>query len=184
MDIFALDTKLNISRAYLRPGFSFGGSCLPKDVQALSAQARKTGLKTPVLSSLMQANEDQIARAADMIESSGRRNILLLGLAFKDGTDDLRNSPLLRLANILIQKNYTLTIYDPAISQKDFALKTHLTDDADTALQAADAVIIGNGSEEFAKIAENIPPQCFILDLARINNPAMRKQENYAGICW
>lgn len=184
MDIFALDTKLNISRAYLNPGFSFGGSCLPKDVQALSSHARQTGLKTPVLSSLLQANEDQIARAIDIIDSRGQKNILLLGLAFKAGTDDLRSSPLLKLSTRLIEKNYNLEIFDPALMQKSFSLNDHMTDNIEDALQKSDIVIIGNSHEEYAQIAERIPARCFILDLARIKNPTIRKQDNYAGICW
>lgn len=187
MNIFALDTKLNISSAYLKPGFSFGGSCLPKDVQAISNHARHSGLKTPILSSLIQANDDQILRAVDMIDRYGRNKILLLGLTFKANTSDLRNSPLLKLAEILLEKKYDLTIFDPNVSdqfKKSSILANCLIDNAEEYIKAAEVVVIGNNCDLFANIAENISVGCQILDLARLNNPMIRSQENYAGICW
>ena len=109
MDIFLADTKLNISAAYLRPGFAFGGSCLPKDVRALTHTARKHDLELPVLANVLVSNEMQIRRVVDNILALGRRKIGIFGLAFKSGTDDLRESPMVELAERLIGKGYDVT---------------------------------------------------------------------------
>lgn len=187
MDIFSLDTKLNISTAYLKPGFSFGGSCLPKDIRAISHQARKAGLNTPILTSLMQANEEQIIRALRMIKDSGRKNILLLGLAFKSHTDDLRSSPLLDLANKLKRDGYKLSVYDPDISrtpQKSFSMINNLVNNVDDLLPSMELVIVGNNNPAFADIIRNLPQDCLVLDLVRLEDSTLRERKNYAGICW
>ena len=111
MDIFLTDTKLNISAAYLRPGFAFGGSCLPKDVRALIHTARKHDLELPVLANVLVSNEMQVRRAVDNI-LEGRRKIVIFGLAFKSGTDDLRESPMVELAERLIGKGFDVLIHD------------------------------------------------------------------------
>ncbi|MBV8146488.1 MAG: UDP-glucose/GDP-mannose dehydrogenase family protein, partial [Gammaproteobacteria bacterium] len=112
MRLFCTDTKLNVSSAYLRPGFAFGGSCLPKDVRALTYQGRLLDVDTPVLGSILASNQLHIAHALSMIHASGRRRIGLLGLSFKEGTDDLRESPIVTLAEQLIGKGYELLVYD------------------------------------------------------------------------
>src|SRR5262249_42247351 len=112
MRLFCMDTKLNLSSAYLRPGFAFGGSCLPKDVRALTYQGRLLDVDTPVLSSILASNQAHIAQVFSMIRATGRRRIGLLGLSFKESTDDLRESPLVALAELLIGKGYELSVYD------------------------------------------------------------------------
>ena len=112
MDIFLADTKLNISPAYLRPGFAFGGSCLPKDVRALNHTARQNDLDLPVLANVLVSNETQVRRAVDIVMSLGRRKVGIFGLSFKSGTDDLRESPMVELAERLIGKGHDVRIYD------------------------------------------------------------------------
>ena len=116
IEIFLSDTKLNISPTYLRPGFAFGGSCLPKDVRALTHTARQHDIDIPMLSNLLASNEAQIRRAVEMITSYGKRKIGIFGLSFKSGTDDLRESPLVELAERLTGKGYELQIFDSNVA--------------------------------------------------------------------
>lgn len=115
MDIFIQDTKLNLSPYYLKPGFAYGGSCLPKEVRAVVHLAEKLGVDTPLINSLSKTNENQIAFATELVRNTGKKKIGFLGLAFKAGTDDLRESPILEVMNTLIEEGYDLSAYDPAI---------------------------------------------------------------------
>jgi GDP-mannose 6-dehydrogenase len=116
MDLFARDTRLNISPAYLRPGFAFGGSCLKKDLRALGHRASRLDLELPVLGSVLPGNELHVSRAVDMVLASGARRVSLLGLSFKPGTDDLRESPMVELAERLLGKGLDLRIHDVNVS--------------------------------------------------------------------
>jgi GDP-mannose 6-dehydrogenase len=116
MDIFVSDTKLNISAAYLRPGFAFGGSCLPKDLRALLHAARHSDVRLPILENVLVSNEGQIRRVFDMIEATGARRVGLFGLAFKAGTDDLRESPMVDLAERLLGRGFEVMIHDSQVS--------------------------------------------------------------------
>jgi GDP-mannose 6-dehydrogenase len=116
MDVFLADRKLNISPAYLRPGFAFGGSCLPKDLRGLVYAARMADVSVPLLSHVLPANEAHLQRAFDLVTAPGRRKVGLFGLAFKPGTDDLRESPMVELAERLLGKGYDLRIYDANVS--------------------------------------------------------------------
>jgi GDP-mannose 6-dehydrogenase len=115
MNLVCADTKLNISAAYLRPGFAFGGSCLPKDLRALTRHAEEQSLQLPLMPAILQSNENQLRRAVRLIEQSQTRRIGLVGLSFKANTDDLRESPLVMLAEVLLGKGFDLRILDPGI---------------------------------------------------------------------
>jgi GDP-mannose 6-dehydrogenase len=115
MDLVCRDTQLNISRAYLRPGFAFGGSCLPKDLRATTYLARSRDVELPMLGAILQSNQVHLERAFEKVTAAGSRRIGFVGLSFKTGTDDLRESPLVRLAERLIGKGYELRIFDPEV---------------------------------------------------------------------
>jgi len=164
MDIVTQDQKLNISPVYLRPGFAFGGSCLPKDLRALTFAAREAAQPVPVLDAVIPSNEVQIRRALEAVLATGKRRIALLGLAFKRGTDDLRESPLLELAKRLIGEGLDLTIHDPAVSlarlvgtNRAFLENTlpHinrlLRETVDEAVANAEIIVIGHDDARFAR---------------------------------
>lgn len=198
MDIFFKDTKLNISKAYLLPGFAFGGSCLPKDVRAIRASGKSKGLNTPIFDALMEANDEQVRRAVTMIKTSGKKNITMMGLAFKAGTDDLRESPLVTLADILIKDGYNLKIYDPCVFQaKNMQganqkyinegiphISRCLVEKGEEAIQGSEIVIIGNGDSNYANILSGTNDNVEILDLVRLKDNSLENRSNYTGICW
>lgn len=199
MDIFFLDTKLNISKAYLKPGFAFGGSCLPKDVRAIRAKGKDNALQTPIFDALLEANDEQVRRAKSMIDKSGKKKIGMMGLSFKAGTDDLRESPLVTLADQLLNDGYELTIYDPCVfeaanmegaNQKYIRegiphISKCLTEHADDLLSASDLVVIGNGNQDFATIInDKANDNLAVIDLVRLNDETLEKRESYTGICW
>ena len=157
MEIFAQDRKLNISPVYLRPGFAFGGSCLPKDLRAINAAARERSIDVPMLEAILPSNEKQIQRALKAVLATGKRRVALLGLAFKPGTDDLRESPLLELAKRLIGEGRELKIHDPAVSlarlhganrafleQRIPHISRLLCEDLDEAAADAEVVVVGH----------------------------------------
>lgn len=196
MDIFCRDTKLNLSPCYLKPGFAFGGSCLPKDVRALTHYARSNDVDTPVLSSILSSNELQVRRAFDLLKAYGRRRVGVLGMSFKAGTDDLRESPLVGLIELLIGKGYELSIYDRNVSlakligaNRDYILEhiPHIerlmVDDPCRLLERSDIVVVGTAEPEFSSILRNMPRDTVILDLVRVDN-ALRERPAYQGICW
>lgn len=196
MDIFCQDTKLNLSPCYLKPGFAFGGSCLPKDVRALTHYARSHDVETPVLSSILASNELQIRRAFNLLQGYGRRRIGVLGMSFKAGTDDLRESPLVGLIEFLIGKGYELSIYDRNVSlakligaNRDYILEhiPHIeklmVDDPCRLIERSDILIIGTAEAEFSEILRNVSHDTVILDLVRLDN-ALRERPAYQGICW
>lgn len=196
MDIFCLDRKLNISCAYLEPGFAFGGSCLPKDLRALAYQARNHDLETPILSSILQSNEVQLRRGIDLILKNGHKRIGILGFSFKAGTDDLRESPLIEVIERLIGKGYDLRIYDRNVriasltgANRDFILNRipHISrlmvDSVQRVLEHAETIVIGNNDPEFRQVPMHTRDGQVIVDLVRI---ADRRSEGgkYEGICW
>jgi GDP-mannose 6-dehydrogenase len=162
LEIFASDHKLNASPAYLKPGYAFGGSCLPKDLRALTSAAREAHVRVPILDAVLPSNEVEVLRALEAVIATGERRVALLGLAFKPGTDDLRESPLLELAERLLGKGFALSIHDPGVnlarihgSNRAF-LEEHLphisrllAEDLDAAIDAADVVVIGHGDARF-----------------------------------
>ena len=201
MRLFCTDTKLNISSAYLRPGFAFGGSCLPKDVRALTYQGRLLDVDTPVLSSILVSNQLHIAHALAMIRATGRRRIGLLGLSFKEGTDDLRESPIVTLAEQLIGKGYELCLYDRNVrlssllgANREYILNhiPHIgrlmVDRPEQLFEHAEVVVVASADPEFAALLERLPPGVSVIDLVGAANRAAGAgsagMEGYDGIAW
>ncbi|MEE9337978.1 MAG: nucleotide sugar dehydrogenase [Methylococcaceae bacterium] len=195
MDIFCQDQKLNLSSYYLRPGFAFGGSCLPKDVRAITYKARDLDIHTPLLSSLIPSNNEQIDRAFSLLKQTQKKKIAMLGISFKANTDDLRESPLVELVEKMIGKGYDIKIYDKCVSiaklvgaNKEYIMQhiPHVSDLLDDNLEHvinhADVIIIGNNAEEFQNIRSVIKDGTHIIDLVRIKN--LEDKPLYQGICW
>jgi len=196
MKIFCQDQKLNISTAYLSPGFAFGGSCLPKDLRALSYQAKMHDLQLPILTSILPSNEVQIARGVQLITEKGHTRVGVLGFSFKAGTDDLRESPLIEVIERLIGKGYDLRIYDKNVNvaslvgaNRDFILNhiPHISKlmvgDIDAVLNHAQTVVIGNKDPAFRTVPERLHEGQFLIDFVRVIEGSS-KNGNYDGICW
>ena len=201
MRFFCMDAKLNISNAYLRPGFAFGGSCLPKDVRALTYQGRLLDVDTPVLSSILASNQLHIAHALALIRATGRRRVGLLGLSFKEGTDDLRESPIVTLAEQLIGKGYELTVYDQNVrlaslmgANREYILNhiPHigrlLVERPEQLLEHAEVIVVASAERDFRALVEKLPAGKHLIDLVGMSNgaegagPAAR--QGYDGIAW
>jgi GDP-mannose 6-dehydrogenase len=197
MDIFCRDEKLNLSSYYMKPGFAFGGSCLPKDVRAMQYRAKEVDLDMPVIQSILGSNELQIRHAIDMVVETGRKRVGLLGFSFKAGTDDLRESPIVILAEALLGKGYSLCIYDRNVSiarlvgaNKEYInqqiphLSSLLSDSIDELLEKSEVIIVGNGSPEFAAALRRTRPDQMVIDLFRLNVNPVEIPAQYTGICW
>ena len=195
MKIFCQDQKLNISPAYLMPGFAFGGSCLPKDLRALNYKAKVSDLELPIISSILPSNEMQINRGLQIILGKEKKKVGILGFSFKAGTDDLRESPMIEIIERLLGKGYDLRIYDKNVSiaslvgaNRDFLLNRipHVSrlmvDDIDDVLGFAETVVIGNKAPEFRCITEKVRSGQTIVDFVRISE--LRSGNGYDGICW
>jgi GDP-mannose 6-dehydrogenase len=197
MDIFCRDQKLNLSSYYMKPGFAFGGSCLPKDVRAMQYRAKEVDLDMPVIQAILESNQLQIRHAIDLIVETGRRKIGLLGFSFKAGTDDLRESPIVILAEALLGKGYHLRIYDRNVSlarlvgaNKEYIntqiphLSSLLCDTTDEVVERSEVIVVGNGSPEFVDALKKTRRDQTIIDLFRL--PVSRDQVPgaYTGICW
>jgi GDP-mannose 6-dehydrogenase len=196
MSLFCEDTKLNISPAYLRPGYAFGGSCLPKDLRAAIHRARSADVQVPVLEAILESNQRQIEKASAMVLATGSRRVGVLGLSFKAGTDDLRESPMVTLIETLIGKGLQLAIYDPDVSNADVMgtnrayiereiphiwslMRTNIRD----TVSDAEVLIVGKGLPEVRELVADLDGR-LVIDLVRAFGrqapPAMR----YQGICW
>ena len=197
MDIFCQDTKLNLGSYYMRPGFAFGGSCLPKDVRALQYRAKEVDLDLPVIQAILGSNERHIRHALELIVETGRRRIGLLGFSFKAGTDDLRESPIVILAEQLLGKGYSLCIYDRNVSlarlvgaNKEYIehqiphLSSLLCDTIDEVIQNCDVIVVGNQAPEFGEALTRTRPDQIIVDLVRVKTDLSRVPAQYEGICW
>jgi len=197
MDIFCQDQKLNLSSYYMKPGFAFGGSCLPKDVRALQYRAKEVDLEMPLINSVLGSNQMQIQHAIDRIVETGKKKIGLLGFSFKAGTDDLRESPLVILAEALLGKGYSLCIYDKNVSlarlvgaNKQYIeeqiphLSRHLCDTTDELIDRSDVIVVGNGSPEFSDALTKTRPDQTVIDLVRIPLDFTKVKAQYDGICW
>jgi GDP-mannose 6-dehydrogenase len=197
MDIFCRDEKLNLSAYYMKPGFAFGGSCLPKDVRALQYRAKEVDLEVPVIQSILPSNQLQVQHALDEIIETGRKRIGLLGFSFKAGTDDLRESPIVILAEALLGKGCQLCIYDRNVSiarlvgaNKAYIttqiphLSSLLCESIDDVLERSDLIVVGNAASEFSDALARTRPDHIILDLVRVTTPRDRIPGEYRGICW
>ncbi|HEX2310355.1 MAG TPA: nucleotide sugar dehydrogenase, partial [Vicinamibacterales bacterium] len=197
MDIFCQDDKLNLSSYYLKPGFAFGGSCLPKDVRALQYRAKEVDVQMPVVESILGSNRLQIEHAIDLVVQSGRKRVGLLGFSFKAGTDDLRESPIVILAEALLGKGHQLKIYDRNVSlarlvgtNKEYIehqiphLSSLLCDTVDQVLEASDVIVVGNASPEFSEAVMRCRPEQLVLDLVRLPIDRSKVRAQYEGICW
>jgi GDP-mannose 6-dehydrogenase len=196
MKIFCQDRKLNISTAYLLPGFAFGGSCLPKDLRALSYKAKTNDLQLPILTSILPSNEMQVSRGVQLIIEKGCRKVGILGFSFKAGTDDLRESPMIEVIERLLGKGYDLRIYDKNVSiaslvgaNRDFILNRipHVSrlmvNHVDAVLEHAQTIVIGNKDPDFQAVPDKLRDGQSIVDFVRITD---RRSDdgNYDGICW
>jgi GDP-mannose 6-dehydrogenase len=196
MDIFCQDKKLNISSYYMKPGFAFGGSCLPKDVRALQYKAKSLDLELPLIGSLLNTNNRQIQRGYDLVARQANRKVAILGFSFKAGTDDLRESPIVELIEILLGKGYELKLYDNSVNiakltgaNKDYILNAipHISnlmvDTIDEAIAHGQTIVIGNNSSEFKNVLDIISEGQTVVDLVRVTDSTSIKGK-YDGICW
>ena len=195
MNIFCQDTKLNLSSYYMKPGFAFGGSCLPKDVRALTYKARSLDLEVPLLNSILVSNQRQIEKAIEMIVSKGQRKVGILGFAFKAGTDDLRESPMVDVIEHLIGKGFDLRLYDRNVNlaaltgaNRDYILNhiPHISrlmvSSVEEVTDFADTIVIGNGAKEFRSVPDSLRAGQVVVDFVRIADRA--RDTSYDGICW
>ncbi len=200
MDIFVQDTKLNLSPYYLKPGFAFGGSCLPKDLRALLFAARQVALTTPVLEAILPSNQRQIEKALNILTQEGKRKVGLIGLSFKPSTDDLRESPAIELAERLLSRGFELLIYDQEVllsrlhgSNRQYIdqiiphLSSLMRPSLAETVEAADTVVIAKqpSSDEYAELLQLLQPGQTIIDLVRMNGHAPPDfGGNYYGLSW
>jgi GDP-mannose 6-dehydrogenase len=195
MEVFCQDTKLNLSAYYLKPGFAFGGSCLPKDLRAINYKAKQLDLEVPLLSSLLQSNRLQIERAVDMVLRTGKKRIGVLGFSFKAGTDDLRESPMVALIETLIGKGFQLAVYDRDVSlarlfgaNKEFIergiphISQLMRSSLDEVLETSELLIVGNKAQEFREIESKLRADHIVIDLVRLFEKT--SDDAYQGICW
>ncbi|MFZ3573380.1 nucleotide sugar dehydrogenase [Streptomyces sp. BH097] len=197
MDVFLADRKLNISPAYLRPGFAFGGSCLPKDLRSLVHAARRADVSVPILSHVLASNADHLQRAVELVERTGKRKVGLFGLSFKPGTDDLRESPLVELAERLYGKGYDLKIYDANVSlsrlmgaNREYIegrlphLAQLLADSVDEVLGHAEVCLVGTRDQAVLS-ALPLSGGPTVVDLVRLPDAEARRAEpGYMGLAW
>ena len=193
MKLFGMDTKLNISTYYFKPGFAYGGSCLPKDLKALKTLAHDNYLKLPVIENIEESNTIQKKLGLEMIENKGKKKIFILGISFKPGTDDLRYSPIVEVIEALIGKGYDIRLYDKNVhlsklmgENKSFIMEklphlaNHLVGEIDSNLEWADIIVLNNKEEDF--IGLDIPEGKHLIDFARFDS--YMDYEGYEGINW
>lgn len=193
---FCLDTKLNISSAYLKPAYAFGGSCLPKDLRALQYKAKQLDVHVPVINAVMKSNRMHIERSIDWIIDKGKKKIGVLGFSFKAETDDLRESPTVTLIERLIGKGYDLKIYDSDVSlarifgaNKKYLetgiphISSLLVSDVNEVIEHADIIIIAKPESRFRDVVQGLPDDKLVYDLVRIAQEGLQR-DGYEGICW
>ncbi len=202
MNIFCQDKKLNISSYYLKPGFAFGGSCLPKDLRGMTGLARKNGIELPMIGSVLASNDWHLDHSFNLVKATGAKVIGMLGVTFKSGTDDLRESPQLELLGRLVAAGHTVKVYDPNVTAAGIELAMAYMKTASESTRAAvqalpealcisakalvsecDAVVVAHNTAEFRVALETADRQLPIIDLVRLPEQ-VRSRNNYQGICW
>jgi GDP-mannose 6-dehydrogenase len=196
LDIFCQDTKLNLSSCYLSPGFAFGGSCLPKDLRAIVYKACELDVHTPMLNSILTSNHLQIQRAIELILQTGRKYVGVLGLSFKSGTDDLRESPMVVLIEALLNKGISLSIYDKEVglarlmgTNRNYIehqiphISRLMKPSMEEVIEDSEVVVIGKGDQEFLSLSDRLNNGLIIIDLVRLLDGGS-VGNRYEGLCW
>jgi GDP-mannose 6-dehydrogenase len=197
MRLFCRDSRLNLGATYLKPGFAFGGSCLPKDLRALSSRARHHDLLLPVIGAIMESNERHVEESVRLIERLRKRRVGVLGLSFKAGTDDLRESPILRVVGTLVGKGYSLLLHDPNIDMERVLganrrfvedevpyLPERLRPTVREVVEGSEVVVVANHSREYREIGALLKPGQALVDLAHAVDRATVKHVEYHGLAW
>ena len=198
MEIFTSDARLNISPAYLMPGFAFGGSCLPKDLRALTHQARELDLHLPLLETIMASNDAHIERAVEAVLLTKKKKVALLGLSFKAGTDDLRESPQVQLAKRLLGEGCQIRIWDPHVSLGQLTgsnqkfiedviphIGSLLSSSLQEVVESSEIIVIGTSSARKDMLAPLLRPDHTIIDLVNLEKERRPGDAvSYQGICW
>jgi GDP-mannose 6-dehydrogenase len=197
MNIFTQDKKLNLSPYYLKPGFAFGGSCLPKDVRALLYHSRRHDVDTRLLDAILASNRHQIEIACEMVKATGFKRVGVLGFSFKAGTDDLRESPVVELIEHLIGKGYHISVYDKNVSlanlhganrayiEKEIPhIAQLMTDSMQAVIEQSQVIVIGNNAPEFQDVLTKLRDEQIVIDLVRAVDGALASHGRYQGICW
>jgi GDP-mannose 6-dehydrogenase len=197
MEIFCQDQRLNISPAYLRPGFAFGGSCLPKDVRALVHMTRERDVDAPLLSAILPSNQRQVERAIELVERADRHRVGVLGLSFKPATDDVRESPTITLVETLVGRGYEVSIYDEIVDPEKLIgvnrafleralphIASHMRSSMEQVIEAAEVLVIANASPCFQRVPELLRSDQVLIDLVGIARGHPDLRGAYEGICW
>lgn len=197
MKIFCMDKKLNLSPYYLKPGFAFGGSCLPKDLRAITYHARSLDVPTPLLDAILVSNKKQIERVTTLLQRYKGRSLGFLGLSFKHGTDDLRESPILEVIETMLGKGFQISIYDEFVSiarlvgaNKEYIQKeiphvsSLMRSSAEELVRESDVIVVSTASGRFGEVLAQAKPHQVVVDLVRAMERSETLNGNYVGICW